>query len=185
MRKGFDERYRAEKDPIVKIRMVAIRMYKTPKADGKRYTLQEVGDALGMSTAWVSKQVKRYDSEGINGLYDRPRSGAPRGIDHAVVKKILSNWKTGKLTSKKIAQEYKEITGQTISRSYSAGHKFLTPFRAQAPHPRLDFARNGSRICVLDYMRASLRASTGTAPRSPGRCTTTRHRPRQWGAGRG
>ena len=119
MRKGFDERYRSEEDGLVKIRMTAVRMYKTAKADGTHYTLKEVADALGMSTAWVSKQVKRYDGEGINGLYDRPRSGAPRGIDHAVVKKILSNWKTVKLTSKKIAQEYKRLTGQTLSRSYA------------------------------------------------------------------
>jgi len=60
---------------------------------------------------------------------------------------------------------------------YSAGHKFLTPFRAQAPHPRLDFARNGSKTCVLDYTiwrdarrtrHAWLAALTGgTAPARP------------------
>ena len=146
MRKGFDERYRAEKDPIVKIRMVAIRMYKTPKADGKRYTLQEVGDALGMSTAWVSKQVKRYDSEGINGLYDRPRSGAPRGIDHAVVRKILSNWKTGKLTGKKIAQEYKEITGQTISRSYARELARKYGYSSKKPRKMYDNSASPSSV---------------------------------------
>lgn len=75
MRKGFDERCRAEQNADVKMRMIAVRMYKTPQIDGTRMTLEEVAHYLNMSVSWVSKQVGRYDSEGIDGLYDRPRSG--------------------------------------------------------------------------------------------------------------
>ena len=138
MRKGFDERYRAEQDANVKMRMAAVRMYKTPKIDGTRNTLEEVAHSLNMSVSWVSKQVQRYDSEGINGLYDRHRSGAPRTINHEVVAEILRGWRTGKLTSKKISQEYYNRTGEKLSRSYARqlarnhGYKAKTPQKLHA-----------------------------------------------------
>ena len=117
MRKGFDERFKAEKDADVKTRMLAVRMYKTPNADGTRNTFKEVANSLGMSIAWVSKHVARYDREGIDGLCDRPRPGAPRTVDRKVVSEILGGWKTGRPTSRKIADEYHRRTGKTVSRS--------------------------------------------------------------------
>lgn len=138
MRKGFDEKYRAETDAMAKLRMGAVRMYLMPKEDGSRYTFKEVAHALGMSIAWVSKSVNRYRKNGISGLYDRPRSGAPRKIDHDVVKEILAGWKTGKLTSRKIARLYRELTGKPLSPSYarqlacSLGFKSKTPRKLRA-----------------------------------------------------
>ena len=56
-------------------------------------------------------------------------------------------------------ESYRDMAETLGMLGYSAGHKFLTPFKAQAPHPRLDFARNGSKTCVLDYTRSPTRPS--------------------------
>lgn len=133
MRKGFDERYRAETDGMVKLRMAATKMYLTPKEDGSRYTLRDVAHALGMSIGWVSKTVSRYRKNGIPGLYDRPRPGAPRRIDHDAVKEILAGWKTGKLTSRKIAQLYRELTGESLSPSYARQIACSLGFKSKKP----------------------------------------------------
>ena len=158
MRKGFDERYRSEQNADVKLRMAVVRMYKTPKIDGTRVTLKEVGHFLNMSVPWVCKQVRRYDEEGIEGLYDRPRSGAPRTIDHDVVTEILKGWRTGKLTSRKIAHEYRQRTGQELSRSYARQLAREPGFKAKRPRklhansasPSTVTRWQGDKIGVID-----------------------------------
>lgn len=133
MRKGFDQRYKMETDGKVKIRMIAVRMYLTPREDGTRNTLKEVAHSLNMSVAWVSQCVKRYNSEGIHGLYDHSRSGAPRRINHAVVDEILKGWRTGKLTSKRISNEYQKRTGDKLSRSYARQLARERGYKAKRP----------------------------------------------------
>lgn len=133
MRKGFDERLKREKNANVKMRMVAVRMYKTPRRDGTPNTLDDVSHATGMSVSWAGKWVDRYDAEGIEGLYDRRRSGAPRTIDHEVVHEILKEWRTAKLTGKKIARLYYERTGEKLSPVYARELAREYGFRAKKP----------------------------------------------------
>ena len=136
--------------------MAAVRMHKTPKIDGTRNTLEEVGHYLNMSVLWVSKQVQRYDSEGINGLYDRHRSGAPRTIDHDVLAEILRGWRTGKLTSKKISQEYYKRTGKKVSRSYARQLARNNGYKAKMP--RKLHANAASPSHVRRWHRESIEA---------------------------
>lgn len=133
MRKGFDERFKKEKNAEVKMRMAAVRMYKTPGRDGTPNSLEDVAHFTGMSTSWVSKWVGRYDAEGIKGLYDRARSGSPRTIDHEVIREILRGWRTGRLTGKKIARLYYERTGQKLSYSYARELARKHGLRAKKP----------------------------------------------------
>lgn len=133
MRKGFDRRYRQEKNATVKMRMLAVRMYKTPRKDGTSNSLEDVAHFMGMSTSWVGKWVGRYDAEGIKGLYDRARSGAPRTIDHKAMREILKEWRTAKLTGKKLVRLYRERTGQALSYSYARELARKHGFRAKKP----------------------------------------------------
>ena len=49
----------------------------------------EIAELFGYSAASVREWLKRYQDEGIAGLYDRPRSGRPRKVDRQVEEQIV------------------------------------------------------------------------------------------------
>ena len=60
---------------------------------------REVGEQLQVSAPVVFKWRKRYQEDGLEGLHDRPRSGAPRKLDEAKIKEILT------LTTQRVPRE--------------------------------------------------------------------------------
>lgn len=101
------------------VRMAKAR--KTPQAEAKRaravllsadgFDDKEVGKQVGFSNSTAGKWRKRYATEGISGLTDAPRSGAPRTIDDDKVAEVLrltlesrpknaTHWSTRKMAQK-------------------------------------------------------------------------------------
>ena len=58
--------------------------------DDKTLTATDAGVQVGYSTAIGSKWVRRFNEEGVDGLDDRPRSGAPRIHDEKVRSRLVS-----------------------------------------------------------------------------------------------
>ncbi|CAH1654226.1 Helix-turn-helix protein [Hyphomicrobiales bacterium] len=46
--------------------------------DSEKNPRRDVARELGVASQTIAKWWRRYELEGINGLYDRPRSGKPR-----------------------------------------------------------------------------------------------------------
>lgn len=59
----------------------------------------KVAEAQHVSTKTLHKWKNRYLEDGVDGLFDKPRSGRPTVIDDKIVKKVL------KLTTERVPQE--------------------------------------------------------------------------------
>ena len=57
------------------------------RAEGKSYN--EIGNELGIHYNTAKRWIKRFEKDGINGLYDLPRPGRPRIFSEEVDQKIL------------------------------------------------------------------------------------------------
>lgn len=53
-------------------------------------TVPEIAELLEWSPATVRARIKRYEAEGIAGLYDKPRSGRPRKAHEAVQQEVAT-----------------------------------------------------------------------------------------------
>ncbi len=86
-----------------------LRMGSLPQSIGQRarivlmlasgLTPKEVSEQLQVSAPVVFKWRKCYQETGLEGLSDLPRSGAPRKLDEAKVKEILT------LTTQRVPRE--------------------------------------------------------------------------------
>jgi putative transposase len=97
-RQSILEAYKEEKDPKIKERILMVKLY---KFDGE--SSNKIGEKLGHSHAIVLKWTRRFESEGLEGLKDRPRSGRPP--------------KTPKVKMEKIKEEVEKGDFWTSSRS--------------------------------------------------------------------
>ncbi len=68
--------------PRARVRAVMIRM------SHEGYTAPQVAGILGCSRQTVLHQIQRYEQEGIIGLEDRPRSGAPARANAEYIAKL-------------------------------------------------------------------------------------------------
>ena len=86
--------YRHEVDADVKERILLVRRV---RADGKN--IENVAkNELHRSRAWAYKWLKRFNSNGLNGLKDQPRNGRPPEVSEEKMLKIrkeLSNNPSG------------------------------------------------------------------------------------------
>ena len=55
----------------------------------QRKKLSELGTLLDTAPTAVANWIRRYESEGIDGLYDQPRSGRPRKADDAYAERLI------------------------------------------------------------------------------------------------
>jgi transposase len=62
----------------------------TAMLDNKRLTATDAGIRADLSNSAGTMWVKRFNEEGLDGLEDRPRSGAPRKHDEKVRSKLIS-----------------------------------------------------------------------------------------------
>lgn len=62
----------------------------TEMLDNKRLTATDAGIRADLSNSAGTKWVRRFNDEGLEGLHDRPRSGAPRTHDEKVRSKLIS-----------------------------------------------------------------------------------------------
>jgi transposase len=71
----LNELYRKTRDPRFKTRAQIILL-----AAEKQLVAQEIGEIVRLSDQAVRKWLKRYTAEGIEGLKDMPRAGAPQKV---------------------------------------------------------------------------------------------------------
>ncbi len=57
------------------------------RAEGKSYN--EIGSELGIHYNTAKRWIKRFEKDGIKGLYDQPRPGRPRVFPEEIDQKIL------------------------------------------------------------------------------------------------
>lgn len=53
-------------------------------------TAPKIGQIVRKNDQTVRRWIRRFNAEGINGLYDAPRSGSPRTVTEAYRKRIVS-----------------------------------------------------------------------------------------------
>jgi len=79
----LEKAYRDEEDADVKERMLLVLRV---KHDGVKPS--KASRELHRTKAWASKWLKRFPSEGIDGLRTRPRSGRPSKLSPEVIQSI-------------------------------------------------------------------------------------------------
>lgn len=84
---------------------------------------QQIAALLDCCERTVSRWVQRFDAEGVEGLHDRPRPGAPRQADDAVaqhLERVLTpdpHGQTQRWTVARLGQSVKERLHKTLSLS--------------------------------------------------------------------
>jgi len=69
--KEFEKRYKEEKEGRAKIRLQILLLRK------KKYTQQDIAATTSVTQGTVSNICTRFQNEGWNSVYDKPRSGKP------------------------------------------------------------------------------------------------------------
>ncbi len=110
----------------------------------------EISAALGRSPRWVFAWCQRYNEQGVEGLFDRPRSGQPKRLDDAGREKLkglvdegpdlerdgVSTW-TGEAVRALVAREFG--VDYSLSQIYNLaarlGFSWITP---RPKHPESD-----------------------------------------------
>ena len=83
----------------------------------KRYSIDEIADILDVHRDSVSAWFQAWESSGIKGLFDKPRSGAPSLLDESDIKKIGEFLNKYPQSPKTILAKFIESTGKIISLS--------------------------------------------------------------------
>jgi len=97
--------------PTVRIRAHALIL------SDKGYKVQEIADIHDVCRQSVSSWIRNWESEGLSGLLDKPRSGRPKEIkldENVLIDNITENPKS----LKKILAELEKELGISISYSY-------------------------------------------------------------------
>ncbi len=81
---SLEQAYKKENSRVA-VRMLAVLMI---LKDGKE--LEYTAKTLHRCTNWVRKWVDRFEVDGLDGLYDHPRSGRPRTISKKRMDSIMS-----------------------------------------------------------------------------------------------
>ena len=87
----FEKLYRSEHDSNVKERMLLVLNVIYDKQ-----IHAQVSRDLHRSRIWASDWLKRYREEGIEGLWDRPKSGRPPDIPKEIVYAIQNELTSNK-----------------------------------------------------------------------------------------
>jgi len=103
---AFKEAYKKERNPDVKIRMVAVNMVLVLGHDPK-----DVAKVLMQSRDWAYFWVRRYREGGLAALRDLPRSGRPPKVEQKRIAKIVGESEDGIVTPKKLRSDIHEKTG--------------------------------------------------------------------------
>ncbi len=80
----LDELYQTTKDVRVRTRSQMVLL-----SGEKDLTASEIGSIVRCNTQTVRTWLKRYQAEGVNGLYDEPRSGAPGKVTPSYQEKLV------------------------------------------------------------------------------------------------
>lgn len=79
----LNELYRKTRDPRLRTRAQIILL-----AAEKQLVAQEIGEIVRLSDQAVRKWLKRYRTEGVEGLKDMPRAGTPQKVTATYLEKL-------------------------------------------------------------------------------------------------
>lgn len=139
------ELYRREKDAKAKQRMAAI----LARWDG--VPVKDVAHQQRVSRVTVTNWIKRFNKEGVKGLYDKPRSGRPPKMDWKQLKEVLlqSPEKFGYPTQGWTRDLLLDYIRKTYGVSYHPDHIYWIVhqlgFRPLVPRP-CNYAKNEEEV---------------------------------------
>jgi transposase len=111
---------------------------------GQRKKLSEIAVLMDVTPETAGRWIRRYEAEGVDGLYDRPRPGGPRKAD-AVYEARLAElaggvpheidsgcpwgvWTVGRLLARMVHEGFKAVSDDTVRRALHRGKfAFLRP----------------------------------------------------------
>ena len=110
----------------------------------QRKKLSEIGTLLDTAPTTVAIWIRRYEAEGIDGLYDRPRPGGPRKADEAYAERLIDLvetapqkvdsgcpwgvWTVERLRARMEHEQFPAVSDDTVRRVLHAhGFAFLRP----------------------------------------------------------
>ena len=105
----------------------------------QRKKLSEIGTLLDTAPTTVAIWIRRYEAEGVDGLYDRPRPGGPRKADGAYAERLInlvetapqkvdsdcpwSVWTVDRLVARMAHEGFPLVSDDTVRRVLHA-HRF-------------------------------------------------------------
>ena len=131
-REELEKAYRKEKDSRVVLRMLAVHMVCV-----RKMSVGETAANLMRSERWVHKWLKRFDTGGLDGLRDLPRTGRPPKISRETMARIIEQSVQPKCTPRELQKTIREETGTKlhITNVRKIMHRYgLTPKVPQKVH---------------------------------------------------
>jgi len=83
----------------------------------KRYSIDKIADILEVHRDTVSSWFQAWETSGIAGLFDKPKSGSPSLLEESDIKKIEEFLNKYPQSPKTILAKFIENTGKIISLS--------------------------------------------------------------------
>lgn len=139
----------------------------------QRKKLSEIGTILSTMPETVARWIRRYEAEGIDGLYDRPRSGGPRKADAAYEQRLMelvqsdprridldcpwSVWTVERLMDRMVHEGFAEISDDTVRRAL---HRHRFAFL----RPKLDLKHKQDPAAVKRFKRRLAAVKRGWMP---------------------
>ena len=131
-REELEKAYRKEKDSRVVLRMLAVHMVCV-----RQMSMGETAASLMRSERWVHKWPERFDTGGLDGLRDLPRTGRPPKIPRETMARIIEQSVQPKCTPGELQKTIREETGTRlhITNVRKIMHRYgLTPKVPQRVH---------------------------------------------------
>jgi transposase len=118
----------------------------------KGMTDLEISNKIGFSIQWVWKWISRYKANGLNGLFDLPRSGAPTALTEnqmmSLFIDILDGPGPGDILSRFRISDIQELIFKKfgINYSYSGTHVLMKRMKLSHVKPRPAHPKNDPEI---------------------------------------
>jgi transposase len=140
---------------------------------GQRKKLSEIAALLDTRPEAVSRWIRRYEGEGVEGLYDRPRSGRPLKANGAYEARLVelvaaspgevdsecpwSVWTVGRLTARMEHEGFRAVSDDTVRRAL---HRRKFAFL----RPKLDLKHKQDPKKVRSFLRRMREVKRGWKP---------------------
>lgn len=105
--------YRKERDPRVKIRMVAVNMVCMDNE-----SIRHTADSLMRCPNWVAMWAERFKEGGVAALRDLPRPSRPRKVERGEMERIMGEAARSRITAVALQQDIRQKTGAAFHITY-------------------------------------------------------------------
>jgi len=129
---------------------------------GQRKKLSEIAALMDVTPETAGRWIRRYEAEGVDGLYDRPRPGGPRKADEAYVARLAELaqsvpheidagcpwgvWTVERLMARMAHEGFRVVSDDTVRRAL---HRSKFAFL----RPKLDLKHKQDPLKVRAFVR--------------------------------